>query len=152
VAGSNIFLNFPYMKKDLSSTELADIIDEASPSHPIKKWLVYSAIVTILITAIWYFFLQPEKQTGPTYSEETVTRGNIELSVTATGSLAPTNQVTVGSELSGTISAVHVDTNNLVKKGDPLAELDTSKLIQQTLNDYKNLIDLVVEKLHHARL
>ena len=58
--------------------------------------------------------------------------GRISLIVTAAGNLAPTNQVIVGSELSGTAKEVYVDTNDPVKKGQPLAKLDTSKLDQQT--------------------
>jgi HlyD family secretion protein len=120
------------MKKDLSSAELAQIITEAKPGHPLKKWLFGISTIALLGAAIWYFFLKPKEDTGPIYNTDEVTRGNLELNVTATGNLAPTNQVTVGSELSGTISAVHVDTNDVIKKGDPLAELDTSKLAQQT--------------------
>ncbi len=120
------------MKKDLSSKELAEIITAAKSGHPAKKWVIIISLIALLSVAVWYFFLRGEKETGPIYNTEEVTRGNLELSVTATGNLAPTNQVTVGSELSGTISAVHVDTNDVIKKGDPLAELDTSKLSQQT--------------------
>ncbi|NJM36564.1 MAG: hypothetical protein HC845_01085 [Akkermansiaceae bacterium] len=104
------------MKKDLSSEELAEIITAAKPGHPVKKWGIGIFIITLLGTTVWYFFLQPEKETGPIYNTEEITRGNLELNVTATGNLAPTNQVTVGSELSGTISAVHVDTNDVIEK------------------------------------
>lgn len=132
MAGHDASTDFSRMKKDLSSEELAEIITAAKPGHPVKKWGIGIFIITLLGTTVWYFFLQPEKETGPIYNTEEITRGNLELNVTATGNLAPTNQVTVGSELSGTISAVHVDTNDVIEKGDPLAELDTSKLSQQT--------------------
>jgi len=42
----------------------------------------------------------------------------------------PINEITVGSELSGTAKEVFVDTNDQVSKGQPLARLDTSKLKQ----------------------
>ncbi|RYE02676.1 MAG: efflux RND transporter periplasmic adaptor subunit, partial [Sphingomonadales bacterium] len=48
--------------------------------------------------------------------------------VSATGKLAPTNQVTVGSELSGLVEEVNVDVNDRVAKGQPIALLDTSRL------------------------
>ncbi len=69
---------------------------------------------------------------GPAYVTEPLGRGDIHLDITATGNLEPTNEVTVGSELSGIILEVYVDTNDHVTKGQPLAKLDTSKLAQQT--------------------
>jgi HlyD family secretion protein len=69
---------------------------------------------------------------GPAYVTEPLRRGDIHLDITATGNLEPTNEVTVGSELSGIILEVYVDTNDHVTKGRPLAKLDTSKLAQQT--------------------
>jgi HlyD family secretion protein len=62
------------------------------------------------------------------YEFASVTRGNLNVSVSATGNLAPTNKVDVGSELSGTVEAVLVQENDRVKKGQVLARLDTSKL------------------------
>jgi HlyD family secretion protein len=48
--------------------------------------------------------------------------------VTATGTVQPTNQVDISSELSGTIRTVLVDYNSKVTVGQSLAELDTDKL------------------------
>lgn len=65
---------------------------------------------------------------APVYVTETVARGPIALSVTANGTLQPTRSVSIGSELSGTVSRVLVDVNDRVKKGQVLVELDTAKL------------------------
>ncbi|CTQ76526.1 efflux RND transporter periplasmic adaptor subunit [Roseibium alexandrii] len=59
---------------------------------------------------------------------ETIARGDLKVTISATGSVEPTDTVDVSSELSGTISAVAVDFNDQVKAGDVLARLDTSKL------------------------
>jgi HlyD family secretion protein len=69
---------------------------------------------------------------GPAYVTEPLRRGDIHLDITATGNLEPTNEVTVGSELSGITLEVYVDTNDHVTKGQPLAKLDTTKLTRQT--------------------
>jgi HlyD family secretion protein len=69
-----------------------------------------------------------------------VGRGRIALIVSAAGNLAPTNQIIIGSELSGTVQAVYVDTNDPVTKGQPLAKLDTSKLDQQTERSRASLL------------
>ncbi len=67
------------------------------------------------------------------YKTEKVARGNLMVTVTATGNLEPTNQVDVGSELSGTIREVTVEENASVKIGQVLATLDTTKLDAQYL-------------------
>jgi HlyD family secretion protein len=58
-------------------------------------------------------------------------RGDLVVTVSATGNLQPTNQVDVGSELSGTVEAVFVDDNDRVTKGQILARLDVSMLQDQ---------------------
>jgi len=55
-------------------------------------------------------------------------RGNLTVTVQATGNLEPTTKVTVGSEVSGQIVAVYVEDNDTVKKGQLLAQIDLSKL------------------------
>jgi HlyD family secretion protein len=120
------------MKKDASGAELAAIISKARPGHPLRKWIFILLILGLLGGGVWYFTQTGDKDTGPIYSTEELTRGDLSLIITATGNLAPTNQVTVGSELSGTVSEVYVDTNDAVKKGQPIAQLDTTKLTQQT--------------------
>jgi HlyD family secretion protein len=65
------------------------------------------------------------------YKTQDVQRGNLTVIVTATGTLQPTNQVDVGSELSGIIKTVEVDYNGKVKVGQILARLDTLKLEAQ---------------------
>jgi HlyD family secretion protein len=59
---------------------------------------------------------------------EPVTRGNLVVIVTATGSVQPTKKVDVSSELSGMVRIVLVDYNSHVTAGQVLAELDTEKL------------------------
>jgi HlyD family secretion protein len=58
---------------------------------------------------------------------------SISRSLFATGSVQPTKQIDVSSELSGTVRTVSVDFNSPVKVGQVLAELDTDKL-RATLN------------------
>ena len=99
------------MKKDVSSGELATIIADARPINPRRKWFIGFSIFVLLGLIFWFFSRNDDHDTGPTYETQNLTRGNISLVVTATGNLAPTNQVTVGSELSGTVSDVFVDTN-----------------------------------------
>lgn len=67
------------------------------------------------------------------YQTAKVERGSLTVLVTATGTLQPTNQVDVGSELSGIVKRVESDYNDTVKVGQVLARLDTTKLEAQVL-------------------
>ncbi len=120
------------MKQDASGQELADIIEKAKPGHPFRKWVIGMVVLALLGGGWWWYQRGSEKDTGPVYNTEELKRGDLSLIVTATGNLAPTNQVTVGSELSGTVSEVYVDVNDTVKLGQPIAKLDTIKFAQQT--------------------
>jgi HlyD family secretion protein len=63
------------------------------------------------------------------YATQPVKQGNMEVHVTATGNIKPTDQVTVGSEISGLITKVLVEENDHVVQGQPLAQIDPIKLI-----------------------
>jgi HlyD family secretion protein len=65
------------------------------------------------------------------YSTQNVRRGDLTVSVSATGKLAPTNQVTVGSQLSGLVTRVVVDVNDRVVAGQPLALIDPEQIDDQ---------------------
>lgn len=58
------------------------------------------------------------------YKTEKADRGDITMTVTATGTLSAVTTVQVGSQVSGVISALHADFNSRVKQGQLLAELD----------------------------
>jgi len=68
---------------------------------------------------------------APQYVTQDVKRGSLTVTVTATGTLQPINQVDVSSELSGIVRSVEVKYNARVKAGQVLARLDTSKLEAQ---------------------
>ncbi len=66
-------------------------------------------------------------------------KGDLTVFVTATGNLQPTNQVDVGSELSGIVRSVAADYNDTVVEGQTLAALDPSKLEAQVLQSRASL-------------
>jgi HlyD family secretion protein len=99
-------------------------------SKRLKRYLVI-VLVAILAVAAVIIWKKVGKTTAPQYKTEQVRRGDLTVVVTATGTLQPTNTVSVGSELSGIIKSVEVDYNNRVKVGQVLARLDTSKLEAQ---------------------
>ena len=120
------------MQADESTKKLPEIIRSARPMHPLWKWLLPALVLVAGALLYWHFGRKDDRENEPVFKTENIVRGDIDLIVTATGNLTPTNQVTIGSELSGTVSEVLVDINDTVKKDQPIAQLDTAKLTQQT--------------------
>jgi HlyD family secretion protein len=105
---------------------------------PWQKYLKWVAIAALLCIAI-YWFLNRDARSATTFVTQEARRGNITVTVTATGNLQPRNQVDIGSELSGTIRVVNVDVNDEVKEGQVLAVLDTTRLEAQVLQQESSL-------------
>lgn len=82
----------------------------------------------VFVAAILGFVLLADRVGSPEYTTAEASRGDLVVSVSATGTLAPENQVDVGAEISGRIERVLVDFNDPVAQGDVLAELDTEQL------------------------
>ena len=99
-----------------------------------RRLLVPGIVLLLVAGAAWYFLLRPAESRGTRWETAVVERGDLTVTVSATGTLEPINQVDVGSELSGTIETVLVDDNSRVEKGQVLARLDVSKLEDQIAN------------------
>lgn len=121
------------MSNDVTSDQdLNDFLGE-KPESPRRKWVIRGGIgivLLILILLVARCFAGDDK---PNYATREARKGDLTVSVSATGNLKPINQVDVGSEQSGKITAVYVDVNDRVTKGQKLAELDTRRLVD-TIN------------------
>ena len=91
------------------------------------RWAAVAVIGIAVIGTIVLLAGSPSKS-AIQYTTAEAQQGMLIVTVTATGRLEPVNQVDVGSELSGTIKSVEVDFNDHVKRGQPLAHLDTEQL------------------------
>lgn len=103
---------------------------QSKVSSRLKPWLLWGgiALVAVFLTLFWI----SRQSTGQVqYQTQAVKRGSLTVMVSATGTLQPTNQVDVGSEISGTLKTVEVDYNDQVKRGQVLAKIDTTKLEAQ---------------------
>ena len=94
-------------------------------------------IITILIVLIGgYLLLKPTKSQFniKDFDLDTVSIGDITKTITANGTINPVNVINVGTQVSGTIEKIYVDYNDVVKKGQRLAELDTS-ILTRSVNE-----------------
>ena len=104
-----------------------------------RGWLIL-ALIAALLAALAYVLLRARGDAAaPAYHSLPVAVGTLVVKVSATGNLQPTNQVDVGSELSGIVDKVYVDDNDQVKKGQVLARLDQSKLQDAVAKSRANL-------------
>lgn len=91
------------------------------------RWVAAGALI-LAIAALLAWTLVARPQPPEQLSWQPAQRGDLVVSVAATGNLAPTDEVQVGSELSGLIAQVLVRNNDRVLRGQPLARLDTARL------------------------
>ncbi|KIO78607.1 secretion protein HylD [Pedobacter lusitanus] len=100
-----------------------------------KKTSLIIASVIVLAGLVWFLFMR-SKDKPVVLTTETLSKGAISTSVTATGTVQPVDTVTVGTQVSGTVSALYADFNSTVKKGQLVAELDKT-LIMATVDQAK---------------
>jgi len=93
-----------------------------------NSWMKWGIIIAVVVVVggfvIWFF--HHGQDDAPAYQTLAVERGDLTQVVTATRTLNPVTNVTVGSQVSGIITKLYVDFNSLVKKDEVIAEIDPS--------------------------
>ena len=96
-----------------------------------RRWLKRIVWLAVLCTAIgigaWWYQSSQSAANLVSYETARPLRGDLTIIVTATGTIQPTTQIDVSSEMSGVVRTVNVDNNSLIKKGQVLAELDSER-------------------------
>jgi HlyD family secretion protein len=134
---------------DQSSSDLNEFLGAKAtpPWQRYAKWaLIAVGAVLLLLLALRLFGGAAKTE----YATEPAQRGSLSVTVSATGKLAPTNQVEVGSELSGLVTKVVVDVNDRVVQGQPLALVDPSRF-QDTVNQSKAALNANQAAVAQAR-
>lgn len=108
--------------------------DDFLGAPPEAKWRTYAkwalvALGVVLLGLALRSWFAPADTAG--FATQPVRQGNLTVTVSATGKLAPTNQVTVGSQLSGLVTQVVVDVNDRVTAGQALALIDPEQIDDQ---------------------
>lgn len=93
-----------------------------------RNKIIISVIITILILSLLLFFAFSKKSDNRELEFVNITKGDIKIVVSCSGTIAAKKTVDVGTQVSGTIAKIYVDYNSKVKKGDIVAKLDSTLL------------------------
>ena len=115
-----------------NNNKLLEDLDKYKSGGSKKAYLWISLLIVVSVLGIYFYMFSAKSSTSNIeYTSSKVTKGDLEVVVSATGNLNPTNSVEIGIEVSGTIKEIYVDFNDEVKVGQVLAKLDTVKLQSQ---------------------
>ena len=105
-----------------------------------KKTIIYILAVLILAAAAYAMVKSLGDKEATKYQFTTITKGNIENTISSTGTLNPITVVNVGTQVSGTLDSVYVDFNDQVVQDQLLAVLDTT-LLKASVQDAEASIE-----------
>ncbi|HVY20258.1 MAG TPA: efflux RND transporter periplasmic adaptor subunit [Bauldia sp.] len=108
--------------------DISAVLGKAAPARLWRRWIVPAFVVVVAAAGAWAWSASHGRSLSVTYLAVPVARGDLTVTVTATGTVQPTNQVDISSELSGTVATVDADFNAHVTKGATLATLNTDNL------------------------
>jgi len=143
------------INEDSSATGTAGGIAQTLGVYQIKnrrstylKWAGVLAAIAIIVIAGLQILGKGDSH-KIRYITADASRGTLTVTVTATGTLEPVNQVDLGSEISGTIKTVLVDFNDRVKQGQVLATMNTDQL-QAKVNQARASLELAKAQVKEA--
>lgn len=111
--------------------EIEATIGVSASRYRVPRWVYYLVAVVAVGGGIYWWNSEAETRRTVTFQTEAVSRADLLVTVTATGTIEPTNLVEISSELSGTMREVFVDFNDTVTAGQVLAQLDMTQLEAQ---------------------
>lgn len=115
-----------------------------------RKLIIFPIVLLVLIVAGYLILFGKPGASAVQYEYGILTRGTVENTVSATGTLSPVTTVEVGTQVSGTIDKVYVDYNDTVYVGEVMAVLDTL-LLKVSVLEADAQVDRVRAQLDEAQ-
>ncbi|WP_373163669.1 efflux RND transporter periplasmic adaptor subunit [Agathobaculum sp. Marseille-P7918] len=118
-----------------------------------KKIVIPVALLVVLagIFGVRHFFLSGKGEVTQTFTESEASRQDIQLTLSATGTIEPANQYDVTSSVQGEVLSCTFEEGDEVKKGDTLYEIDSTDAqnsieqaqlsLQQSQNSYNQTVE-----------
>jgi HlyD family secretion protein len=120
-----------------------------------KKTIIISVTVVAIVAAAAAVLLKGRGGKEILFNTTPVLENTVEITVTATGYIQPVEKVEVGTQVSGVIEKIFADYNSHVKKGQLLAEIDKSTLVERLTQAKASLVsaesDLRYAQQNHSR-
>jgi HlyD family secretion protein len=111
-----------------SLAELKETIGPGAAAGRSRRWWIIGGVLLAVVAAGLLTYTIRRKRNQVQYLSVAVTRGDLAVTVEATGTLEAVTSVEVGSEVSGRVIKELVDVNDEVKKGQIMAEIDPESL------------------------
>ena len=102
-----------------------------------KRWIWIGGIVVVIVIGALFWL---RGGSGVDFKTHTLAAGTLTVTVSATGSVQPVDQVDVGAEITGRVAELLADYNDQVKQGQVLARLDTTSLEAKVAQSEANLL------------
>ncbi|MCR5644906.1 MAG: efflux RND transporter periplasmic adaptor subunit [Bacteroidales bacterium] len=116
-----------------------------------RTWLIILGVIAAVILGIIIVNATQSAQKELVIRTHVVGEYTAENTVTATGTIEPVETVEVGTQVSGKVEKIYVDFNDVVKKGQLLAELDKLTL-NQNVSRAKASLTSAESQLNYAKL
>jgi len=107
--------------------------------------VIWVAVLVAAGAAVWIALRRRGESGEAKYRVQAVDRGDVTMTVTATGAISAVTTVQVGSQVSGIIARLHADFNSRVKEGQLLAELDPTPFEAQVAQRRADLLQAEVQ-------
>jgi HlyD family secretion protein len=115
-----------------------------------KSIIIILVLLLVIAGTAAFLTIKRNKNRNRIFQFTTVMRGDIKNTITSTGILHPKSKVEVGTQISGTFASIYVDYNDIVKKGQLLAELD-KKILEAALGEAKAMVLSTKEKFKFSK-
>ena len=116
-----------------------------------KTWLIILGVIAVIVIGIIVVKTTKSSKKELVIRTHVVKEYTVENTVTATGTIEPVETVEVGTQVSGKVEKIYVDFNDVVKKGQLLAELDKLTL-NQSVSRAKASLTSAESQLNYAKL
>ena len=111
-------------------------------------WRWFTVLLVGIAVVVGVMRLRASRpEPGAQYQMDTVERGTLTVTITATGELKSLTQVNIGTEISGIVESVNVDFNSPVRVGQILAEVNTEKIEAQAAQARAALLSVEAKRL-----
>lgn len=121
-----------------------------------RRIIIWSIVAAVLLAIVLLLVLKGGKKAGYIVETEPARIDSVATIITATGEIQPVTKVEVGTQVSGKVEKLYVDYNSHVTKGQLLAELDRSTLLERINQCQANLASaqssLTQAKLSYERI